>query len=114
MGRAEVQLEVGEGGGRRSTSPLTAPGKGNKRRINKLFLTLDVHHDSVEAGLTTQSSHRSVRVAVSVAALPDVSGLELYGGLDVPHRLLTGLQVQAGEQRDAARPGRVLNSLSPS
>lgn len=30
VGRAEVQLAAGDGGGRRSTSPLTAPGDGHK------------------------------------------------------------------------------------
>lgn len=43
--------------------------------------------------LTTQPPHWSVRVAVSITALSDVSGLQLYGGLDVPHRLLTRLQM---------------------
>lgn len=37
VGRAEVQLAVGEGGGRRSTSPRTAPGGGNREKHELLF-----------------------------------------------------------------------------
>lgn len=32
VGRAEVQLAAGDGGGRRSTSPLTAPDEGKRER----------------------------------------------------------------------------------
>jgi len=64
--------------------------------------------------LTTEATHRAVGVAVPVAALADVAGLQIYGGLDVPHRLLAGLQVQAGKQRHAARAGGVLHTLAPS
>lgn len=63
---------------------------------------------------TTESAHRAVGVAVSVTALPDVTGLKLNGGLDVPDRLLTGLQVQVREQRDAAGARSVLDALCPS
>lgn len=32
VGRAEVQLAAGDGGGRRSTSPLTAPNEGRREK----------------------------------------------------------------------------------
>lgn len=32
VGRAVVQLAAGDGGGRRSTSPLTAPGNGKRKK----------------------------------------------------------------------------------
>lgn len=113
VGSAEVQLAAGDGGGRRSTSPLTAPGGGEERtELNKNSSEQrDLAH---KAQPTTQPAHRSVRVAVSVTALPDVARLQLYGGLDVPHGLLTGLQMQAGEQGDAAWARCVLNTLGPS
>lgn len=63
---------------------------------------------------TAQPAHRSVRVAVSVTALPNVTSLELYSGLDVPHCLLTSLQMQAGEEGDAARARCVLYTLGPA
>lgn len=104
MGRAEVQLAAGDGGGRRSTSPLTAPDeekvRGDINKTSSHRLNIYILRSKLE--LTTQPSHRSVRVAVSVAALPNVAGLELYGGLDVPHSFLAGLQMQAGEEWDAA------------
>jgi len=34
VGRAEVQLAEGDGGGRRSTSPLTAPDKKNQKKTD--------------------------------------------------------------------------------
>lgn len=116
VGRAEVQLAAGDGGGRRSTSPLTAPdtkkrGDAHKQRI---WLPQICVFSCGKAEPTTQTSHRSVRVAVSVTALSDVASLELYGGLDVPHGLLTGLQMQAGEQGNAAWPGCVFYTLGPS
>lgn len=116
VGRAEVQLAAGDGGGRRSTSPLTAPDEGKRERIlikkDPAFWIFALLRRRPE--LTTQPSHRSVRVAVSVTALPNVAGLELYGGLDVPHSLFAGLQMQAGEQRDATWPRCVLHTLGPS
>ena len=69
---------------------------------------------STAESLTTEASHGAVGVAVAVAALADVARLQLHRGLDVPHRLLAGLQVEAGEQGHAARPGGVLHPLGPS
>lgn len=90
----------------------------NEKRqdTNKVYFDsqLVTFSKSSKAELTAQSAHRSVRVAVSVTALPDVAGLELYGGLDVPHSLLTGLQMQTWEQGDATWPGCVLYTLGPS
>lgn len=123
VGRAAVQLAAGDGGGRRSTSPLTAPdvGRGEK--------THQVSNESViktydpypmrsyffrsKPEPTTQSAHRSVWVAVSVTALPNMARLELHGGLDVPHSLFAGLQMQTGEQGNAAWPRGVLYTLGP-
>lgn len=85
--------------------------KERKQLIERGSGPLHIHVITPE--LTTQASHGSVGVAVSVTALPDVAGLKLYGGLDVPHSLLTGLQMQAGEQGDAAGPGCVLHTLCP-
>lgn len=116
VGRAAVQLAAGDGGGRRSTSPLTAPAKKKKKGEDitendpALSLFTCIRHNPEP---TTQSAHRSVRVAVSVTALPNVAGLELYSGLDVPHSLFTGLQMQAREEGDATWSRCVLYTLGP-
>lgn len=63
--------------------------------------------------LTTESAHRAVGIAVSVTALADVSGLQLYGGLDVPNGLLACLQVQVREEWNTARARCVFHPLGP-
>ena len=52
-----------------------------------------------------------LRVGVSVAALPDVVGLQLDVGLDGRDWLVARLQMHAGKQRQAARPRLVFNPL---
>lgn len=41
-------------------------------------------------------------------------GLQLHRGLDVPQGLIAGLQVNAGEEREAACTWCVLNPLVPA
>lgn len=91
--------------------------KGKNKIKDMAWIKQILSHDNgfrYRVKLTTQAAYRSVRVAVSVTALPNVASLELYGGLDVPHRLFTSLQMQAGEQRDASWPWCVFYTLCPS
>lgn len=60
---------------------------------------------------TTQLMQRLLGVGVPVAALPDVVGFQFNAGLDGCDWLVAGLQVNAGEQGQAARARLVFDPL---
>lgn len=64
--------------------------------------------------LTAQLVKGLLRVCVSVAALANVIGLQLNGGLDGGDWLLAGLQVHAGKEGQAPCARLVLDPLIKS
>lgn len=60
---------------------------------------------------TTQFVQGLLRVRVPVAALSNVIGLQLDAGSDGGDRLVTGLQMHAGEKGQAARTRLIFNPL---
>lgn len=63
---------------------------------------------------TTEFAQGLLGVVIPVTALGHVVCLQLHCGLDVPQGLITGLQVNGGEERQAACTRGVLNPLVPA
>ena len=67
VGRDEVQLAAGDGGGRRSTSPLTAPGDGTGKTQDPWGVegvSMGVILDSITSSLQSYSVQKGILIRV--------------------------------------------------
>lgn len=63
---------------------------------------------------TTELPQCPLRVVVPVAAFGHMASLQLYGGLNVPQRFITGLQADAWEQSQAPGAWGIFNPFVPA